>query len=74
MNSKWLVTHGIGHNHTNISINVKDGSGGAGLLTENTFSSNYNIQVLDKSHEGILWINFKHKWNLLQPVCVLPAT
>ena len=36
---------------------------GVGLLIENTFASNYNIQILDKGHEGILWINFKHILN-----------
>ena len=45
------------------------------FLIENTFASNYTIQVLDKSHEGILWINFKHiltgsSFNLC--VCYLP--
>ena len=59
----------------NIHVNAKCGSGGIGLLIENTFASNYNIQVLDKSHEGILWINFKHiltgsSFNLC--VCYLP--
>ena len=65
----------FGQNRLNIHVNAKCGSGGIGFLIENTFASNYNIQVLDKSHEGILWINFKHiltgsSFNLC--VCYLP--
>ena len=45
----------VGQNRTNIHINARNGSGGVGLLIENTFAtcSNYNIQMLDKGHEGI---------------------
>ena len=46
----------FGQNRLNIHVNAKCDSCGIGLLIENTFASNYNIQVLDKSHEGILWI------------------
>ena len=67
----------FGQNRSNIHVNATSGSGGIGLLIENIFASNYNIQVLDKSHEGILWINFKHvltgsSFNLCVCVCYLP--
>ena len=50
----------IGQNRLNIHVIAKSGSGGIGLLVTNTFARNYNIQVLDNSFEGFLWINFKH--------------
>ena len=65
----------VGQNRTNIHINARNGSGGVGLIIENTFASNYNIQILDKGHEGILWINFKHILNgtcFNLCVCYLP--
>ena len=65
----------VGQNRTNIHISARNGSGGVGLLIENTFASNYNIQILDKGHEGILWINFKHILNgtcFNLCVCYLP--
>ena len=43
----------VWQNRTNIHINAKKFSGGVGLLIINTFASSYNIQVLDKSREGI---------------------
>ena len=58
-----------------VRINVRNGSGGVGLLIENTFASNYNNQILDKGHECILWINFKHILNgtcFNLCVCYLP--
>ena len=49
----------FGQNRLNIHRNVKSGSGGVGLLVKDTFAREYNIQFLDNSFEGILWINFK---------------
>ena len=53
----------------------KNVSGGVGLLIINTFASSFNIQVLDKSREGIFWMNFKHILNGIcfnLCVCYLP--
>ena len=65
----------VWQNRTNIHINAKNVSGGVGLLIINTFASSYNIQVLDKSREGIFWMNFKHILNGIcfnLCVCYLP--
>lgn len=57
-NYKWY-----GHNRINLHKNAKKGSGGVGFLVREELLNFYNIEILDKSTEGILWISLKAKTN-----------
>ena len=47
----------IGHNRTNLSKRAVRGSGGVGVLVDNTLLNTYTVSVLDNEYEGILWIS-----------------
>lgn len=67
---KWF-----GHNRQNIHINARTGSGGVGFMVRNSVLCDFNVNVADKSHEGILWLKFVHKYtnkNFFACVCYLP--
>lgn len=67
---KWL-----GHNRQNLHRNAKHGSGGVGVLICDSLWNHFTFEILDKSYEGILWIQFisnvdNFVFNLC--VCYLP--
>ncbi|CAG2193143.1 ACAD9 [Mytilus edulis] len=53
---KW-----IGHNRSEIHVRGEKGSGGVGFLVRSILATQYNIEVIDSSKEGILWISLEHK-------------
>jgi len=65
----------MGHNRSAIHRRAKCGSGGVGFLIKDSVLQQYDVFVLDKGCEGILWISLKNKasgkqYNLC--VCYLP--
>ena len=65
----------LGHNRLQLHRNAWAGSGGVGILVRNTLLRDYSVSVLDKTCEGILWIQFKGKENAEDfnvCVCYLP--
>ena len=48
---KWF-----GHNRTNISKRAVRGSGGVGVLVKESMFDRFSIDIVDKSHEDILWL------------------
>ena len=65
----------IGHNRVNIHKRAKIGSGGVGFLVKKCLYNIFNIDVLDKSYEGILWIKCSSKFCdavISMCVCYLP--
>ncbi len=53
---KW-----IGHNRLNRHRNAKMGSGEVGIFIRKTLYDCFKITVLDKAHEGIMWVKFGSK-------------
>ena len=56
-------------------MNARNGSGGVCLFVKNDLLNLFNVDILDNSYEGILWVSFKHKtssecFNIC--VCYLP--
>ena len=51
----------ISHNRTDVNVRAVRGSGGVGILLHDRITRNYSYDVVDMSHEGILWIRLKHK-------------
>ena len=37
-------------------------SGGVGILIKNSFLTEYNVKVIEKSFDGILGVEFRHKY------------
>ena len=67
---KWY-----GFNRENIHRNARSGSGGIGFLVKNSILNDFDVSILDKSFEGILWLKLVHKVDkhvLLPCVCYLP--
>jgi len=65
----------FGNNRKYIHKNANHGSGGVGFLIKNTLLQDFEISILNESHEGILWLQMKHKTDeflLLPCVCYLP--
>ena len=65
----------FGLNRKIIHINARKGSGGVGFLIRNDLLENYDVTILNKEHEGILWLKLQHKYfdyTLLPCVCYLP--
>lgn len=55
---KWIA-----FNRSHIHINAPKGSGGVGLLVKNWLYRTYNVDIIDKSFEGILGVQFHDKEN-----------
>ncbi len=45
-----------GNNRSKTHKKAKRGSGGVGILVKDTLVNEYDIEILDKSREGILWL------------------
>ena len=59
-----------GHNRTRLHKHAKSGSGGVCLLVRKELLKIFDISILDKSCEGILWVSFKdRKSNCCFNVC-----
>ena len=59
-----------GHNRTQLHKHAKSGSGGVCLLVRKELLKIFDISILDKSCEGILWVSFKdRKSNYCFNVC-----
>ena len=52
------------HNRKSIHRRAKCGSGGVCLFVKQSVMLNYNVSILDKSVEDILWVKFEHKLSL----------
>ena len=66
-----------GHNRKLLHRNAKCGSGGVGFLIREEFESDYGIEIIDDSYEGILWIKMEHKidkFKYLHVVSTYPQT
>ena len=67
----------FGNNRTDIHVKAKKGPGGVGFLVHKDIVNQYQIDILDKTVEGILWMNIRHKDGrdcLRACVCYLPPT
>ena len=66
----------IAHNREELDARAVRGSGGVGVLVHQRVTNQYRHTVVDKSHEGILWIKFEHMSNELLEfyicACYLP--
>ena len=65
----------FGHNRSQLHVNARTGSGGVGILVKNELLYTFDAAIIDNTHEGILWIQFKEKvsgekFNIC--VCYLP--
>ncbi len=56
VNYEWIV-----HNRATMNIQAPKTFGGSGLLFKIALYDTYNVQVLDKSHDGILIVCFQDK-------------
>lgn len=64
-----------GHNRTDIHRNAPKGSGGVGIFIKQCLFNCYNIEVIDKSFEGILTLRLTNrniKGELIVFSCYLP--
>ena len=52
------------HNRKSIHKKAKCGSGGVCLFVKHSIIVNYNVNILDKSFDDILWVSFEHKVSL----------
>ena len=50
-----------GHNRNQLHVNARSGSGGVCLLLRKNLLEKFNVFVLDKSYDGILWVSFNDK-------------
>lgn len=67
----------FGSNRTEIHHRALRASGGVGFLIKNWIVEAFQITVLDKSFDGILWISLTHKlsgYTLCVCVCYLPPS
>ena len=54
---------------------LKAYSGGVDILIKNSFLTEYNVKVIDKSFDGILGVEFRHKYTdfvFIVCACYLP--
>ena len=56
-------------NNRQVSARARRGSGGVAILVKDSIFKLYTINVIDKSHDGILGLEFKHK--VLQKTIVI---
>ena len=64
-----------GHNRGNLHNNARRGSGGVGVFVRDSLVQLYDILVIDKTIEDIMWLKFSSKLgtdNLVLCVCYLP--
>ena len=64
-----------GNNRNKIHKKAKRGSGGVGILVKESLLTEYNVEILDKSNEGILWLKLSSvidKQSLCICSCYLP--
>ncbi len=57
------------HNRKELHRHARNGSGGVGVFVRDSFLLNHTVSVLDKTLEGVLWIQIKVKggneaWNI----------
>ena len=67
--------HWIGANRVSQHINAIRASGGIGLFYKENIAIDFNIKIIDKTHDGILSILFTHKmteFNMVVTVVYLP--
>lgn len=62
---KWF-----GNNRKGIHVRARTGSGGVGFLIKENMCSVFDIEVLDNSFEGVLWLKMIHK---LSGSCIYPC-
>ena len=55
-----------GNNRKSLHRNAKCGSGGVGFLIDNKFGKDYNIEVVDDTFDGILWLKLHNKFDNFQ--------
>ena len=58
----------FGHNREKMHKNAKRGSGGVGFFVRKELNNYYDIEIIDKTTEGILWICVKTK-DIQNAVC-----
>ncbi len=51
----------FGHNRLHLHARARTGSGGVGFLVRDALLVDYDVSVLDKDYEGILWLQLKSK-------------
>ena len=63
MDNKIDINHfdWFGQNRRNFHRNARCGSGDVGVLVKKELSKNFNIDILDSTFEGILWLKFECK-------------
>jgi hypothetical protein len=64
-----------GYNRQSIHVNAPKGSGGVGVLVRDELMTDYSVRVIDRSYEGVIGIQLKHKvseFTLLIFACYLP--
>ena len=64
-----------GLNRKKLHRKARNGSGGVGFFINSTLIEIFNIQVLNSSCKGILWLKMGHKFDdftLIPCVCYLP--
>ena len=64
----------FGQNRPQRHIRATCGSGGVGVLVKNSILNEFDVNILDDSVEGILWLSFVHKHDsfcFLSCVCYL---
>ena len=61
----------ISCSNINIHKRAKCGSGGVCLFVKQAIILSYNVCILDKSFEDILWVNLsiRYRYNVLMFVC-----
>ena len=67
---KWF-----GHNRLELHRRAQSGSGGVGFLIRDNFADLYNISVLDKTVDGMMWLKAVSRilsFTLIICVCYLP--
>lgn len=50
-----------GNNRKDLHPRAVSGSGGVGVLVKQSLTSHYLVELIDRNHEGILWIKFTDK-------------
>ncbi|CAC5425578.1 RAB19 [Mytilus coruscus] len=62
-----------GHNRLVTHLKAKRGSGGVGIFIKSSIGDQYKVKILDKSVEGILWLNYDNEQETFCVcVCYLP--
>jgi exonuclease III len=53
---KWY-----GHNRQGLHVRAPKGSGGVGILVRDCLFMNFDVNIVDKDHGGVLGVQFHHK-------------